>query len=531
MCTCCNNPDNANIALPIVSKQTRRSFIKSGAVLAAASGITALPGAEPANAQPTSTPAWYLKEWNPDERFLNIGQPVRIQPVLMHTIAQPREMRSWRSWGGVLTDESANEEVKRIDGELQNLKSLAEFQIEVLPVIKIKTEEEAKNVQSQDYDVLLLYPASGSGRVMQACVGDDRDTVIFTRHRNGPTYYWYEALSVVYLKTDKTPDADTRLGKTHVDDVVVDNYDEVLWRLRALYSLKNLKNTRIVALGGVWGKYAADAPDIARNLFGFDIIEIGYDAIEPRIAQALSDKQRMARAEKQAERYLAMPHTALKTDKPFVTNSFILYDLFKDLMLENNAPAFTIRECMSTIIPMSKTTACLTLGLLNDEGLAVFCESDFVVIPAGILMRHIVNAPVFLHNSTFPHQGIVTCAHCSAPRRMDGKRYEPVEIMTHEESDYGAAPKVEIPKGQEVTFIDPEYAKGRWLGFRGEVADNPFLPICRSQQDVRIQGDWKKLISEVRDSHWIMAYGDHLKEIGYAARKLGLQWDNITGEA
>ena len=67
--------------------------------------------------------------------------------------------------------------------------------------------------------------------------------------------------------------------------------------------------------------------------------------------------------------------------------------------------------------------------------------------------------------------------------------------------------------------------------FRGTVEENPFYEICRSQQDVRIEGDWKKLLDEARDSHWMMAYGDHLEEVGYAAKKLGVEWENITGEA
>ncbi|MHC4434627.1 MAG: sugar isomerase, partial [Planctomycetota bacterium] len=171
---------------------------------------------------------------------------------------------------------------------------------------------------------------------------------------------------------------------------------------------------------------------------------------------------------------------------------------------------------------------CLSLSLLNDEGLLAFCESDFVIIPAGILLRHISGKPVFLHNSTFPHDGVVTCAHCSAPRRMDGTRYEPAKIMTHYESEYGAAPKVELPPGQVATFIDPEYSTGRWLGFKGIVKDNPSLEICRSQQDVEIQGDWKKLVKEVRDSHWMMAYGDHFKEIGYTSRKIGINWVSLS---
>ncbi len=88
---------------------------------------------------------------------------------------------------------------------------------------------------------------------------------------------------------------------------------------------------------------------------------------------------------------------------------------------------------------------------------------------------------------------------------------------------------MEMPLGQTVTFIDPEYATGLWLGFKGIVRGNPCLEICRSQQDVEIQGDWKKLLAEVRDSHWMMVYGDHLRAIGYAARKIGVRWVEISG--
>jgi hypothetical protein len=165
---------------------------------------------------------------------------------------------------------------------------------------------------------------------------------------------------------------------------------------------------------------------------------------------------------------------------------------------------------------------------MNDEGLLAFCESDFVVIPSGILLHHISRKPVFLHNSTFPHNGLVTCAHCSAPRRMDAVRYEPMKVLTHYESEYGAAPKVEIPEGQEVSFIDPEYSTGRWVGFKGTVESNPFLEICRSQQDVKIRGDWKKLTKEVRDSHWMMVYGNYLREVGYASRRIGIEWEDIS---
>jgi len=175
-------------------------------------------------------------------------------------------------------------------------------------------------------------------------------------------------------------------------------------------------------------------------------------------------------------------------------------------------------------MPTSETTACLPLTLLNDEGFLAFCESDFVVIPAGMLLHYISARPVFLCNPSMPHAGVLTVSHCTAPRRMDGQRLEPVRILTHYESDFGAATKVEMTKGQRITAIDADFAGQRWLGFEGEILDAPFYPICRTQLDLLVQGDWERLAEEIRGFHWMVAYGSHLREVGYAARKAGLGW-------
>jgi len=470
-------------------------------------------------------------EWDPTRPFPALGRKLRVQPVFMYSLPRRREQASWKSWGGVQTESAVTDEVHRIGKELASLGRQAEFPHEFLPVVRVTSVEAARELAQRDYDVTLVYACTGGGAMLQACLSVKSDALVFVRHRSGPVYYWYEALSTRLLQSG-TGRAGEGTGAAapaaHVQDVVVDDPQELLWRLRALFAVKNLRGTRIVALGGAWGKYAPDAPDRARERYQLDIVDVGYDAFEPRLRRARADGQIQAAAVRAVERYLKLPRTKLATDRQFVVNAFVLYQVFKDLMAEHHAAAFTIKSCMGTIIPMSETTACLTLGLLNDEGAIAFCESDFVIIPAGLLLRYIAGRPVFLHNSTFPHRKTVTCAHCTCPRRLDGRRYEPVRLVTHYESDYGAAPKVEMPVGQEVTFIDPEYSTTRWVGFKGIVRANPFYEICRSQQDVEIQGQWQRLVDEARDSHWMMAYGDYLREAGYAARKLGLQWVDLT---
>jgi L-fucose isomerase-like protein len=463
-------------------------------------------------------------DWDPERPLVVPGRPLRIQPVLIYATAQRKEATSWKSWGGVQSEDAASQEVDRITKELAALRSGAAFPLDILPVAKIKTVEEANRLLAAPCDVVLVFPATGGGGVLRACLPPDRHAIVFVRHRSGPVYYWYEALSVQYLRPDG---AGPQHGNASVHDVVVDDYQDVLWRLRGLHGVKNLLGSRIVALGGTLGKYAPDAPQLARERYKLEITDVGYDTFEPRIRGALANAELMSKAGRWADQYLALPGTTLVTEKSFLVNAFALYHLFKQLMREHGAQTFTIKSCMGTIMPMSKTTACLSLSLLNDEGLLAFCESDFVVIPAGILLRHVSGRPVFMHNSTFPHKGMVTCAHCTSPRRMIGADYEPARIVTHYESDYGAAPKVELPKGQTVTFVNPEYSKERWLGFRGTVESNPAYEICVSQQDVQIQGNWRRLINEVRDSHWMMVCGDHLDAVEYAARKIGIAWESL----
>lgn len=466
--------------------------------------------------------------WDPERPFERRQKPLRVRPVLLYATPQPKEQTSWKSWGGVLTETAADEEVGRIAREWQALKATAEFPLDPLPVQRAATVEAATALKPEGADITVIYPAAGSGAMLRAAIGENRDALIFVRHRSGPVYYWYEALSTRYLRKAGVPYGTEGTPRVSVEDVVVDDPQELLWRLRALCGLKTFRGTRILALGGPWGKYAPEAPQVASDRFGIEIIDSSYDDFEKRIGSALRDPARKRLAETWTDRYLKMPATKLETGRGFVVNAFVLYGVLKDLMREHDASAFTIKSCMNTVIPMAQTTACLTLGLMGDEGIPAFCESDFVVLPACLLLRAVSGRPVFMHNSTFPHNGVVTCAHCAAPRRMDGKRYEPARILTHYESEYGAAPKVEIPPGQEVTFINPEYATLRWVGLKGIVEANPFLPICRSQQDVRITGDWRKLLNEVRDSHWAMAYGDWLRECGFAATRAGVRWEIIT---
>lgn len=472
------------------------------------------------------------EDFDPDRPQRIAAQKLIVQPLLRHEIESWKPQTSWRNWGGVHTEEAAAEEMRRIEEECRQLAARAEFPLEILPLARAANDDQAAAVRdSSRADAMILY-AAGANR-LDPCISGKRHNILFVRHRSGPVYDWYENVSNRFLRLpgpDFEYDQYRNYEGVGVDDVVVDDYGEILWRLRAVYGLKNFLGHRALTIGKASGKGCPKAPALCREKYRMEIVEVPYAELGRRIAEARQEEHVMRAADRWASRYLAQSGVTLRTERTFVVRAFLLYKIFKDLMQEHGAQSFTIAGCMSTVMPIAATTACLALSVLQDEGRVAFCESDFASHPAGVLLRFISGKPVFMHNPTFPHQGVLTCAHCASPRRMDGREYDKVQLLTHYESDYGAAPKVDMPLGAELTLIDPDCAQVRWLGLKAKVIDNPSFSICRSQQDVRIVGDSKRLAREIRGSHWMMARGDYLAEMGYAVRKLGLDWLNLSEE-
>jgi hypothetical protein len=97
--------------------------------------------------------------------------------------------------------------------------------------------------------------------------------------------------------------------------------------------------------------------------------------------------------------------------------------------------------------------------------------------------------------------------------------------MTHFESDYGAAPKVEMRCGQKVTNVIPDFAAERWVGLVAQIVAHPLMPICRSQIDVQFPGDSHLLAERMPGFHWMTVYGDYLRETGYALKKIPIEWE------
>jgi len=502
-----------------VTDMSRRGFLGG---LAGTAGLGGLMLATTSQASAVST------ESVSSGAALPRGAALRVKPILAYQIEKRREKQSWRSYGGLQTPDDVNEEAGRIKAELKKLASEAEFPIEVLPLALVDNDQKADEAAGTDCDVLLVYAAGGWQVYKLAASGTPN--IMFLRHKSGYHYLWYEIAHWRLLRkngdTFEEPNMD-------VDDIVVDDYAKVLWRLRALYGLKNARGTKMLAIGGLRA-YSQPGQELgpthAKEVWGYDFQIVSEAEFAKRLKKARADKNVMRQAERQTDELLALPTITLQTDRKFVVNSFLALRVCKEFMGESGATNFGFANCMGrSVIEMLDTPPCLVLSLANDEGYTAYCHTDLTHTVPGVLLRWIASRPTFVCNSHFPHDGLFTVAHCAAPRKMNGKDYEPTRIMTHFESDYGAATKVEYTKGQTLTVIIPNLHCTKWQGFRGRVLDSPSHPACRSQINIAIDGDARKLLTDMQGFHVQICYGDYLREVGYALKKVNkIEWQNFS---
>jgi hypothetical protein len=510
-CSCCHGSRGE-----VSDEMTRRQFMKvSGAGMF---GAVALPGLSWAD----------FSEGKTTDEYMARRLPLVVKPILSCEIPERKSQTSWRNWGGIQSEKDALEEVERISGELSAIKAKADFPLEFKPVSIVESADDLDKIgDTAAVDLFLVYAAGGWMERFDTLAKTGKDMIIFCRHRSGPVYLWYEIISPRYLRQH----TDTLSVKDFdEEDVVIDSQDELLWRFRALCGLKNTVGTRILAIGGpgAWSQPVEGTLQTVGEKYKLDIRTISYEELGELITGARQDELAVNRAKSRAAEYLRIPGTKLETQREFVENCFALEDVFRRLMDKFNCRAITVNNCMGTIMPLMESTACLTLSLLNDAGYLAFCESDFVVIPSGILLANISGKPVFMNDPTYPHDKTITLAHCTAPRRMDGKNREPARILTHFESDYGAAPKVEMLIGQTVTNIMPDFAFKRNVGLKGKIIDNPKLEICRSQIDIGFDCESRKVAEQMPGFHWMTVYGDYIRETEYALKKIGIEFANLT---
>ena len=174
------------------------------------------------------------------------------------------------------------------------------------------------------------------------------------------------------------------------------------------------------------------------------------------------------------------------------------------------------------IIPKLKTTSCLALAKLNDEGITAICEGDIPTMITAHLINQLLHVPFFQANPQYVSvkNGIVEFAHCTIPFKM----CQSYKLTTHFESGIGVALKGEL-KMQKVTIVKIDASLKLFYLESGEIIENGCRSDrCRTQIKIKLDSDASYFLTTPLANHHLIIYGDYVKELKDYLRSLGLMW-------
>ena len=266
---------------------------------------------------------------------------------------------------------------------------------------------------------------------------------------------------------------------------------------------KNVKDNRLGLIGGAssWLIASPVEPKVLYTNFKQNIVKIKmselYDLIDEEQKEMLDLKdvnhatELINKAENQEDLEMAL----------------VIYKALKKLIKKYQLNGLTIR-CFD-IIKKYKSTACLALALLNEEGITAGCEGDVISLITMHIVNSLTNRSSFMANpSKFNYEDqSLMLAHCTVPLNM----VTSFKLMTHFESGLGIGVKGELPEGR-VTLckIAPDYTLDNTLCIPANIKENLSLPnYCRTQITVSLNEEsLLDLLKASFGNHVIVSYGD-----------------------
>lgn len=198
-----------------------------------------------------------------------------------------------------------------------------------------------------------------------------------------------------------------------------------------------------------------------------------------------------------------------KFDYEELKKAYHIYLSLRNIVNKYDLKGFTIRcfDLLNTV----KSTSCLALALLNDEGIIAGCEGD---IPAMISMYaalKVLHQPSFMANPSLldVNNRELIIAHCTIPLKMTTS----YKFDTHFESNIGIGIKGELKEEDILLFrISSDFTK--YAVLRGTIEENlNRYNLCRTQIKVKIHDDITYFLKKPLGNHHIIVYGSNPKEL------------------
>ena len=205
--------------------------------------------------------------------------------------------------------------------------------------------------------------------------------------------------------------------------------------------VKAFEKTRIGLIGGASDWLIASGIDreAVGKAYGTTFLDIPLRELEDDFAATPDDAPELDGLCQRLERYLSGDRT-----RDDLRAAARMYLALRALCTRNSLNALTLK-CFG-LLSSCRTTSCLALALLNDEGIVSGCEGDIPALWTMLYARYAFGEPAFMANPSSSNRRELTVdfAHCTIPLAMvHGYR-----LPSHFESQTGIGIAGSVPSGR-----------------------------------------------------------------------------------
>lgn len=355
-----------------------------------------------------------------------------------------------------------------------------------------KLREDMEQLSLEEYlssDFALLYVASGGSEGYFLEIFDqlkDRHCYILTSGESNSLAASMEILS--FLRKHR--------GSGEILHGDLDDLAEKIAALAKAHRAKDaLRGKRIACIGDpsdwlIASNYSSEAMMKKLNL---EYVQISMDELLDEIKK-----------NQYAENQYTFAFKNKDFDRGEIEKALFVYGAFKRLCERYQLIGVSVR-CFD-LLDTVRTTGCLGLSILNDEGIYGGCEGDVPTLLSMAVMGALTGEPMFICNaSRFDTKaGSAVFAHCTIPTKM----LESFSLNTHFESGIGVAVQGTVENG-DCTVFKCEGDLSRYHAQEGVIVGGTFSHmLCRTQVKVKLD-DFGYFLTEPINNHHVICRGRH----------------------
>jgi len=299
------------------------------------------------------------------------------------------------------------------------------------------------------------------------------------------------------------------------------NPKEIVSQINQNYNIQEAKRKIKDACIGVVGfpsdwLIASDVDHIAvQKKWGVTYRNIQMSELIQRIDKASESKARAVTME-----FSEKAHEVKNVTEKDIIEASKVYLGLKELCEDYSLDAVTLR-CFE-LLTVQRTTGCLAVSLLNNEGITAGCEGDMQAVFSMLLLNKLTGDKAFMANPAYidTSRNEVILAHCTIPTCM-AKSYI---VDSHFESLKGIGIRGILEPGPATVFKCGGNKLDRYFVSSADILENfNDENMCRTQLRLHMNEDTGYFLTKPIANHHIVVRGDWTGTINNFMRKMGCE--------